>query len=342
MGLALTPALRLRSLPRPNARARHRNPQPAPSAHPTHTPPTPAHARYDIKENRIQSLESVKELLGAKGVAAVREFFISCNPEPSAAPTSPTARQDSSLKSVSGGGGGGGGNSGGVFGGANDGMDVTTMQIQATSLCTGLRILGQQISALDPEEQKKKAASIAKDSQRKGKKGGRNQVKKQTYQEVIASFKHIDHLVIQSFAAKIRQLTDGEQYLPFFWEQILLLFRCILTRDLRSVPKALAVRDNTDDDDLEAQRRKMRSSGGLRKSAVVRVTNRDARATTAKELASLGAYKSVRISTSSSSATSKLKHSETVVNAFDKDALLTSTIGSAQKEAAKYPEQVTL
>jgi hypothetical protein len=43
--------------------------------------------RYDIKETRLQSLELVKELLGAKGLAAVREFFISCKPEPSAAAT---------------------------------------------------------------------------------------------------------------------------------------------------------------------------------------------------------------------------------------------------------------
>ena len=46
----------------------------------------------------------------------------------------------------------------------------------------------------------------------------------------------------------------------------------------------------------------------------------------------------MRISTLDSTAASKLKHSEVVVNGFDKAALLTNTIGSAQKAAARYPE----
>ena len=60
---------------------------------------------------------------------------------------------------------------------------------------------------------------------------------------------------------------------------------------MAGVPSALGVRDMAPSEaELEAERRKLRSSGGLRKGATVRPSNRDSRANTAKELASLGAY----------------------------------------------------
>ena len=105
-------------------------------------------------------MASAKQMLGPKGVAAVREFFISCKPEPSetaaaAAAAGPAAGGSPTRRPAALGGAM-------VGGPANDAVDVSTMQVQASTLSAGLRLLGQQISALDPEEQKKKAASIAK------------------------------------------------------------------------------------------------------------------------------------------------------------------------------------